>query len=214
MTIKAVFFDVGETLVSEERQWGLWADFLGVTRFTFFAVMGAVIAQNQHHNQVFEIIKPGFDRKAANLERQQLGIPDEMKLEDFYADAIPCLQLLKSRGYKVGLSGNQPTRAEALLTSYGLPVDYLASSSSWGIEKPDLRFFQKILEIAALAAHEVAYVGDRLDNDILPALELGLKAIFVRRGPWGFVHATRSEVSRASLQVDSLEGLAAKLEAL
>jgi HAD superfamily hydrolase (TIGR01549 family) len=214
MTIKAVFFDVGETLVNEERQWGLWADFLGVTRFAFFAAMGAVIAQNQHHSQVFEIVKPGFDRKAANLERQQSGIPDEMKLEDFYADAIPCLQALKSRGYQVGLSGNQPTRAEELLTSYGLPVDYIASSSSWGIEKPDVRFFQKILEITALEAHEVAYVGDRLDNDILPALELGMKAIFLRRGPWGFVHATRPEVARASLRLDSLEGLVEKLEEL
>ncbi len=214
MTIKAVFFDVGETLVNEERQWGLWADFLGVTRFTFFAAMGAVIAQNQHHSKVFEIIKPGFDQKAANFERQQAGIPDELQLSDFYPDAIPCLQTLKSRGYNVGLSGNQPASAEELLTSYGLPVDYIASSSSWGIEKPDLRFFQKILEITNLEPHEVAYVGDRLDNDILPALELGMKAIFVRRGPWGFVHATREEAARASLQLDSLEGLADKLEGL
>ncbi len=214
MTIKAVFFDVGETLVNEERQWGLWADYLGVTRFTFFAAMGAVIAQNLHHSKVFEIIKPGFDRQTANLERQRMGIPDELQLSDFYSDAIPCLQTLKARGYNVGLSGNQPARAEELLTGYGLPVDYVASSSSWGIEKPDPRFFQKILEITGLEAHEVAYVGDRLDNDILPVLELGLKAIFVRRGPWGFVHATRKEVSRASLRLDSLENLVDKLEGL
>jgi HAD superfamily hydrolase (TIGR01549 family) len=214
MNIKAVFFDVGETLVNEERQWGLWADLLGVTRFTFFAAMGVVIAQNLHHSKVFEIVQPGFDRQAANLERQKMGILDEMQLSDFYSDAIPCLQALQTRGYKVGLSGNQPTRAEELLTSYGLPVDYIASSSSWGIEKPDARFFHKILEITALEGREVVYVGDRLDNDILPALEVGLKAIFVRRGPWGFIHATRPEVSRASLQLDSLEGLVEKLEGL
>ena len=214
MTIKAVFFDVGETLVNEERQWGLWADYLGVTRLTFFAVLGSLIAQNLHHSQVFEIIKPGFDRQVANFERQKLGIPDELQLSDFYADAIPCLQALQTRGYKVGLSGNQPARAEELLASYGLPVDYLASSSSWGIEKPDPRFFQKILEITALQAHEVAYVGDRLDNDILPALEVGMKAIFVRRGPWGFIHATREDAARASLQLDSLEHLVDQLEGL
>jgi FMN phosphatase YigB (HAD superfamily) len=113
---------------------------------------------------------------------------------------------------KLGLAGNQPTRAEALLTSYGLPVDYVAGSSLWGIEKPDLRFFQKILEITALEAHEVAYVGDRLDNDILPALELGMKAIFLRRGPWGFIHTTRPEVTRATLKLDSLENLGSLLE--
>ena len=64
MTIKAVFFDVGETLVNEERQWGLWADYLGVTRLTFFGVLGSLIAQNLHHSHVFEIIKPGFDPRA------------------------------------------------------------------------------------------------------------------------------------------------------
>ena len=207
MTVKAVFFDVGETLVNEERQWGLWADWLGVTRFTFFAAMGVVIERNEHHQNVFDIIRPGFDRKTAILERQKAGIPDELQLEDFYSDAIPCLQALKSRGLKVGLAGNQPARAEGLLTSYGLPVDYITSSSSWGIEKPDVRFFQKILEITALEAHEVAYVGDRLDNDILPALEVGMKAIFLRRGPWGFIHAARPEVARATLRLDSLEDL-------
>ena len=214
MTVKAVFFDVGETLVNEERQWGLWADWLGVTRLTFFAALGAVIANDEHHSRVFEMIRPGFDRKAANLERQRAGIPDELQLEDFYPDAIPCLQELKSRGYFVGLSGNQPARAETLLTSYGLPVDYIASSSSWGLEKPDLGFFQKILEVTNLKAHEVAYLGDRLDNDILPVLEVGMKAIFLRRGPWGFIHATRPKVARASLRLDSLEGLVAVLETL
>ncbi len=214
MTIKAVFFDVGETLVNEERQWGLWAGWLGVTRLTFFGILGSLIAKDEHHSRVFEIIRPGFDRNIANLERQRAGIPDELRLEDFYADAIPCLQTLKARGYKIGLSGNQPTRTEELLISFGLPVDYIASSSSWGIEKPDLRFFQKMLEITNLEPSEVIYVGDRLDNDILPALEVGMKAIFVRRGPWGFVHATRKEVARASAQLDSLEELPAALEVL
>ncbi len=207
MTIKAVFFDVGETLVNEQRQWGLWADWLGVTHLTFFAALGSTIAQNKHHSQVFEIIEPGFDRKAANLARQRAGIPDELQRTDFYPDAIPCLQALQKSGFKVGIAGNQPARAEELLRDYGLPVDYVAGSSSWGFEKPELQFFQKIIEMTALEPHEIAYVGDRLDNDILPALEVGLKAIFLRRGPWGFLHATRPEVTRASLRLDSLESL-------
>ena len=53
MTIRAIFFDVGETLVDETRQWGLWADFLGVPRFTFFAVLGGIIQAGRHHREVF-----------------------------------------------------------------------------------------------------------------------------------------------------------------
>ena len=45
MPIHTVFFDVGETLLDETRIWGAWADWLGVTRLTFFAALGAVIAR-------------------------------------------------------------------------------------------------------------------------------------------------------------------------
>jgi len=39
------------------------------------------------------------------------------------------------------------------------------------------------------APTEIAYVGDRLDNDIPPALAAGMIAVFVRRGPWGWIDA-------------------------
>ena len=42
--IRAVFLDVGETIVDESREYGAWADWLGVPRHTFSAVLGAVIA--------------------------------------------------------------------------------------------------------------------------------------------------------------------------
>ena len=44
MPLAAVFFDVGETLVDETESWGAWADWLGVPRLTFFAALGAVLA--------------------------------------------------------------------------------------------------------------------------------------------------------------------------
>ena len=33
-------------------------------------------------------------------------------------------------------------------------------------------------------------MGDRVDNDVLPALDAGLVAVHVRRGPWGLLHET------------------------
>ena len=42
--IKAVVFDVGETLVDETREYGTWAEWLGVPPHAFSAVFGAVIA--------------------------------------------------------------------------------------------------------------------------------------------------------------------------
>jgi FMN phosphatase YigB (HAD superfamily) len=56
-------------------------------------------------------------------------------------------------------------------------------------------------------ADEVAYVGDRVDNDVEPALAAGMTAVHVRRGPWGYLHQPPS----AALRVRSLEELTGAL---
>ena len=61
MAIRTVFFDIGETLVDETRQWGAWADWLGIPRMTFFAVLGGLIERGEHHRRVFELLRPGID---------------------------------------------------------------------------------------------------------------------------------------------------------
>src|SRR6266545_1293486 len=50
----AVFFDVGETIVDETREYGTWADWLGVPRHTFSAVFGAVIARGGDYRETFQ----------------------------------------------------------------------------------------------------------------------------------------------------------------
>lgn len=47
--IRAVVFDIGECLVDETREYGTWADWLGVPRHTFAAMFGAVIAQGRDY---------------------------------------------------------------------------------------------------------------------------------------------------------------------
>lgn len=47
--------------------------------------------------------------------------------------------------------------------------------------KPDAGFFQHIVEHAGVPAAEIVYVGDRVDNDVLPASAAGLKAMRIRR---------------------------------
>ena len=73
MPITTVFFDVGETLVDETRQWGGWADWLGIPRLTFFAALGAVIERGQHHRRVFELVCPGMDLAREQAARAAAG---------------------------------------------------------------------------------------------------------------------------------------------
>ena len=67
VTVRAVVFDVGETLVDESRTWGLQADELGVSQAVFFAALGAVIERRQHHRRVFDEITPGSEPAEASF---------------------------------------------------------------------------------------------------------------------------------------------------
>jgi hypothetical protein len=56
--VRAVFFDVGEVLIDESTEYGAWADWLGVPRHTFSAVLGAVIARGEDYRRVFPHFRP------------------------------------------------------------------------------------------------------------------------------------------------------------
>jgi HAD superfamily hydrolase (TIGR01662 family) len=212
--VKAVVFDVGETLVNESRLWRLWAEWFRVPDHVMFALLGASIARMEDHLQILELLRPGFDLELAREERRRLGNPDEFDASDLYPDAVACLHALRKRGLRIGVAGNQPASAEQALESLGLPVDFVASSERWNVKKPAPGFFQKIIDELQLAAGSVAYVGDRLDNDILPALNAGMITVFIRRGPWGFLHARRPEVAQAHLHIENLGELPDALDRL
>jgi FMN phosphatase YigB (HAD superfamily) len=211
--LQAVVFDVGETLVDETRHWGAWADWLGVPRLTFFAALGGVIERGLHHRQVFQLVRPGLDLDAEVRRRAEAGWTYGFEPTDFYPDALPCLAALKAQGFRVGIAGNQPEAAEMALAAAGAPADFIASSASWGVEKPDPAFFAKVADVAGVPPSGIAYVGDRLDNDVRPARQAGMLAVFLRRGPWGVLAANAVTDADADLKLDALDGLAEKLAA-
>lgn len=130
MMIKAVFFDVGETLINESRDWNEWADDLEVPRRVFHALLGAVIARGQHHRRVFGLVRPGVDFVALCRERKATGSTYTVTAEDLYPDVVPCLKRLRETGVLVGIAGNQPVETERALRALGVPADIVASSAS------------------------------------------------------------------------------------
>ena len=126
---------------------------------------------------------------------------------DFYPDALPCLRGVAAAGLRVGIAGNQPQAAEEMLRRVDAPISLVASSSRWGVERPSPAFFERICVETAVEPDGVAYVGDRVDNDVLPAKAAGMFAVLVRRGPWGYLHARRPEAATADLRLDNLTSL-------
>lgn len=212
MVIRAVWFDIGETLLDETNVFGAWADWLDVPRHTFSAVFGAILARGGDLLAVFEHFRPDFDLDAALAARAADGTAERLTTADLYPDARPSLQALRDAGFFVGLAGNQTEEARRALATMDLPCDRLATSAEWGVEKPDPAFFDRIAELSDCPRDQIAYVGDRLDNDIAPAARAGLVPVWLRRGPWGHI-LNPDTVGLPAITVNSLNELVTTLTA-
>ena len=119
---------------------------------------------------------------------------------DLHADALPCLEALRARGLRLGAAGNMHAHHEEFLRPH---VDFVGSSARWGVHKPAAEFFERVVAEAGFAPPEIAYVGDRVDNDVVPALAAGMVAVHIRRGPWGHLH----EPPAHAIRIRSLDEL-------
>jgi HAD superfamily hydrolase (TIGR01549 family) len=206
--IHSVVFDVGETLLDDTPEWGRWADWIGVPRHTFSAVLGAVTAQGRDNAETFDYFRPGFDIPRERQLREDAGVGEWIQDQDLYADVRPALKSLQEMGLWVGIAGNQTIRAGELLRDLDLPVDAVATSGEWGPKKPDPAFFTRLLEWAPGRPEEILYVGDHRDNDVIPGRAAGLRTALVRRGPWGHLWFDDPVVRKsADYVVESLEEL-------
>lgn len=68
-----------------------------------------------------------------------------------------------------------------LLLIKNVEFQWILGSAQEKIRKPDLAFFQRILDETNLSPDQIAYVGDSLRLDIEPALALGVSAFLIDR---------------------------------
>jgi HAD superfamily hydrolase (TIGR01549 family) len=206
-----VVLDVGETLIDETRVFHTWAEIFRLPDFTLMAVLGGSIAnanEPEEWRRFFELIQqpewrahqPAFDERYGTF-----------RADDLYPDALRAIDGLKARGYRLAITANQPARRTAELRALGVELDVMAMSDEMGVHKPDPAFFQRTLELVGSPdAGTVAYVGDRVDNDVIPSAAAGMRAIWIRRGPWGFLHDDVEGV--ADLVVSTLDELVERIE--
>ncbi|RLV68625.1 HAD-superfamily hydrolase, subfamily IA [Streptomyces sp. CBMAI 2042] len=106
----------------------------------------------------------------------------------------------------LGIAGNQTVRAGGILRSlFARDVDLIGTSDDWGASKPDPEFFTRVAEVVPADPGEILYVGDRVDNDLRPAVAAGMRTALVHRGPWATIQ-WEAEEARAlpTFRVESL----------
>ena len=89
-----------------------------------------------------------------------------------------------SQNFKLGIIANQVAGTQKRIDNWGIGkyFDVVVASAEAGCEKPDLRIFNMALKQAKCNPNEAVMIGDRLDNDIIPAKKLGMKTVWVRQG--------------------------------
>ena len=198
--IKWIFFDVGSTLVDETEAYDHRArEMIAGTNITF----------REFDDVRISLARQGLDGNSAAIKHFGLTkTPWHSEDEVPYSDAHSTLAALIDKGYKLGIIANQKIGTTERLAFWGLRqyFDVIAASAEIGYAKPDKEIFEKALELAKCTAAESVMVGDRLDNDIIPAKAIGMKTVWVKNGLAQYQGAELGE-GVADYQIGSLSEL-------
>ena len=172
---KWLFFDLGSTLIDESACNPVWIERTiqgsAVSFAAYDQVFRACCARNQD----------GYNCAREHFQLPKAPWPGH--LEKLYPGVPEMLERLSGR-YALGIIANQLSGLEERLRMFGI-LDYfqvVAGSGDVGAAKPDPLLFRFALDRAGCDARNAAMVGDRLDNDIIPAQRLGMRTLWVRQG--------------------------------
>jgi HAD superfamily hydrolase (TIGR01549 family) len=185
-----LFFDLGNTLISEEMATECRIQELvsSLERYGTHRTIEEVRAAFRKASEEFapRLITGAIEKLIDDLECRQLIEAEaryQKELEAPYEGAEQTLRMLSSR-YQIGIIANQSAGTEERLTKWGLMpfVSICLSSAEVGLAKPDPAIFQLALSLSGSEPEQAVMIGDRLDNDIRPARLLGWKTIRIAQG--------------------------------
>ena len=173
--IKWLFFDLGSTLIDETEC---------IKKRCNVIIENNNIDKDEFYSKVREYAKTNSFAVKAAAKYYGVDIPRWYReSEKLYSDVDNILYKL-SQKYKLGIIANQIIGTQERINNWGIGkyFDIVIASAEAGFSKPDLRIFNMALEHAKCKTNETIMIGDRLDNDIVPAKQLGMKTIWVRQG--------------------------------
>ena len=127
-------------------------------------------------------------------------------------DVRPCLEALSGR-YRLGVIANQPRTVRSVLDRDGLAgfFEVWGVSEDLGVQKPDPQLFRLTLQTAGVAGSGAVMLGDRLDYDMRPAREAGMRTVWVLRGE-APDEPSAAQLAEADAAISGLDELPSVLE--
>jgi FMN phosphatase YigB (HAD superfamily) len=204
--LRAVFFDVGDTLV---QHWKPLPEIRALMRDSLLRAFGerewydtfleAEIAPGHGHDAEDELRQETNRWYADWFRNSRIGI-DDLDLDrlrvastvplDLVGALVPgtpqALRWCKERGLIVGLITNTLSRGDEEVRHdwerFGLgdTVDHVVSSHSTGWQKPHQAIYRRALDLSGITAKEAVMVGDRMVQDVWGAKRLQMRAVWRR----------------------------------
>lgn len=201
--IKWIFFDMGSTLIDET---------LAMEHRIREVIEGTDVTYEEFVEKKIFFAKQNMPADLETIKFYGLTkTPWHKEDEKLFPDTIECLEKLH-RHYKIGIIANQSLGSKERLEKFGILkyIDLVIASAEEGVAKPDKRIFEVALERAKCKPKEAAMVGDRLDNDIVPANDIGMYTIWIKQGNWKNA-CPRKNLEQPAIIVESLSELAGKI---
>jgi REG-2-like HAD superfamily hydrolase len=203
MTLKAVFIDVGNTLLYEKpSRFEIYAE--GARRRGCDVTTEAMQAlMRRAHREIpqqvggaFRYTDPWFELYIERIFHGYLGLAraelsavhEELfgrfsQVETFalHAGGDELLADLSRRGLRIGIVSNWSARLPSLLERIGIArsVDFILCSAIERAEKPDPAIFERALKLAEIEPHEALHAGDDYEKDVLGARRVGIRGVLV-----------------------------------
>ena len=209
--VKAIFFDLGETLVTQNIEDNL-------VTMRALEKISKVLPRSKSSSQLFTIYRQGYKLNEAfrtkhhveipiqawmvQLLRQALGVEPEDSLVQkaikivvsaradnavVFPDSKPLLEKLSKRRIKLGIISNVSSHdvAVEILRNVDL-LEYfgtVVTSAFVGIRKPDPGIFLYALMQFELQPQEAVIVGDSERHDVWGGTITGMKTVLVSKRP-------------------------------
>lgn len=195
-----LFFDIGSTLVDETEAYNHRIREM---------IQNTAVSFEEFDRMRIHFAKQGLNGDLEAIKHFGLTkTPWHSEDEIPYSDAAATLKELKRRRYHIGIIANQSPGAANRLKNWGLSehIDVVAASAELGGSKPDKAIFEQALNMAGCSPSETAMIGDRLDNDIIPATELGMVTVWIPNG-LSIYHEPSEFRCKPDFIVNNLSGL-------
>ncbi|MFB3164361.1 HAD family hydrolase [Neobacillus sp. 179-J 1A1 HS] len=203
MTIKAIFFDLDDTLHDHlypfskafKDTFPLLYEYMDVTslykKFRDFSDL----LWKQYSTQQLTLEELRIARIVMALEYFQKGITNEQASRfqtqyeinsgslQLFAEVPTLINEIKTQGKLVGIITNGPVQHQFNkinslgLTSY-VSRDHIFISDGVGVAKPNKQIFQHVAQKVNMIPSEIIYIGDSWPNDVVAPMEAGWKAIW------------------------------------